>query len=661
MLKKKEGSKGPKNVVKDLGTFLVNYIMKIVILCGGKGTRLEGFDLPKPLCTIRGKPLIYHVIENLPIEIQDITIFYNSSLDNVQFQKHIIHSCHNLKKQFNFIRLTTDTKGPVETAYACLNKTMFDVTESILFLDNDSINRFSISDIESNYLNLGTFYTQNKSLPYSFITVENDNVISIKEKEGISNIYCTGLYYFPNIQLFYSLRETLHKQKPNKSEYFMSDLYDTAIQNDICVRKFTCIDNIPLGTKQDIQENIHRVKYYPMRICFDIDNTILTNSNYKGTQEGIEAIPEMVQMIKTLHKCGNTIILHTARSMETCHSNPGAAAKRGMMNVLKKLEEYDIPYDEIYFGKPWAHVYIDDRCWNQYTNPTFPEFMFSYKSPLKIERGCSNNQNVLYKKDNHLIKEGPETSLEGEIFFYKHIQQLPFFPKYYRSSSNILEIEFIEGQTISSLFCNYLLDYSLLEKIYNTLLNLYDNNIESIQPSSSDVYDNYIGNLEKHISRNPDIYSTLENINIRIDKIRSILKNYVNSDKLQFKNIVHGDYWFDNIILTKQQTICMIDMRGKVGNIFTLKGDPLLDYAKLYQSILGFDFAIHDQIYNHEYELKCYKWLSSLLPISLKDPVLESITACCILKSFFYFSDTSKIQPVYKLLDKLDIFNQNNV
>jgi capsule biosynthesis phosphatase len=634
--------------------------MKFVLLCGGRGTRLEGFDLPKPLCTIRGKSLVYHVLEALPETITDIIVFYNMALDRVQFQKHIIHTCHELKKQLSFVRLTADTKGPVETAYACLHKMDIDPSEPILFFDNDSINKFSLSDIEPSYLSLGTFYTQNKTLPYSFVDVSNGNVIAIKEKEGISNTYCTGLYYFPSITTFYALRERLLNEYPTKSEYFMSDLYSVAIAHDMCVRTFSCIDNVPLGTRQDIQANIHRVKTYPMRICFDIDNTILTNSTSKGSQDGIEPIPEMVELIQTLHKSGNTIVLATARSMETCNSNPGAAAKRGMMSVLKKLDEYDIPYDEIYFGKPWAHVYVDDRAWNQYTNPTFPEFMFSYKSPLRIERGCSNNQNVLYKKDRILVKEGPESSLEGEIFFYKHAPALSLFPTYYRSSKNILEIEFIEGQTVSSLFRNYLLTPSLIRSVFDALQTLYAVNVDSPQPSPDDVYDNYIGNLERHMAKTPDIYKDLPDIESKLSCIRNQLKEYVYSHALCFKSIVHGDYWFDNILVTSAQTVHMIDMRGKVGQRFTLKGDPMLDYAKLYQSILGFDFAIHNEAYRPEYEERCRSYLSNILPISLEEPVLEALTACCILKSFFYFSDASRIRPTYALLDKLKLFNHNS-
>lgn len=54
-----------------------------VILCGGKGTRLEGLDLPKPMCTVRGKSILYHVLANLPTDVEDVSILYNEALDRV--------------------------------------------------------------------------------------------------------------------------------------------------------------------------------------------------------------------------------------------------------------------------------------------------------------------------------------------------------------------------------------------------------------------------------------------------------------------------------------------------------------------------------------------------------------------------------------------------
>lgn len=56
------------------------------------------------------------------------------------------------------------------------------------------------------------------------------------------------------------------------------------------------------------------------------------------------------------------LILQTARHMETCQSNLGAVNAKIAKKTLDWLENHKIPYDEIYFGKPNADIYIDDNA-----------------------------------------------------------------------------------------------------------------------------------------------------------------------------------------------------------------------------------------------------------------------------------------------------------
>ena len=58
---------------------------------------------------------------------------------------------------------------------------------------------------------------------------------------------------------------------------------------------------------------------------------------------------------------------------------------------------------------------------------------------------------------------------------------------------------------------------------------------------------------------------------------------------LVIKKIIHGDPVFTNIIINNHDKIKFIDMRGKVGDKLTIYGDWLYDWAKIYQSIIGYD------------------------------------------------------------------------
>ena len=48
--------------------------------------------------------------------------------------------------------------------------------------------------------------------------------------------------------------------------------------------------------------------------------------------------------------------------MATCESNLGKVMRNVGKVTLEWSERYQIEYDEIYFGKPNAEIYIDDRA-----------------------------------------------------------------------------------------------------------------------------------------------------------------------------------------------------------------------------------------------------------------------------------------------------------
>lgn len=98
-----------------------------------------------------------------------------------------------------------------------------------------------------------------------------------------------------------------------------------------------------------------------MRICIDIDGTIAELRNKTNYYHELKPIEGAVESIKKLHEEGHYIILYTARNMETYMGNMGKILAFQGPVLFKWLEKYEIPYDEIYFGKPSADVYIDDK------------------------------------------------------------------------------------------------------------------------------------------------------------------------------------------------------------------------------------------------------------------------------------------------------------
>ena len=99
-----------------------------------------------------------------------------------------------------------------------------------------------------------------------------------------------------------------------------------------------------------------------MRICIDLDGVICQLKKEGQTYDQLDPVPGAVEKLKQLKAAGHYIIIQTARHMKTCEGNVGLVQARIGYITLNWLEKNEVPYDEIYFGKPWAQIYIDDNA-----------------------------------------------------------------------------------------------------------------------------------------------------------------------------------------------------------------------------------------------------------------------------------------------------------
>ena len=97
-------------------------------------------------------------------------------------------------------------------------------------------------------------------------------------------------------------------------------------------------------------------------ICIDLDGVVAGFKKEGQTYADVLPIPKAVEKLCGLKANGHRIILYTARHMKTCQGNVGMVVARVGNITLDWLKRHEIPFDEIYFGKPWADVYIDDNA-----------------------------------------------------------------------------------------------------------------------------------------------------------------------------------------------------------------------------------------------------------------------------------------------------------
>ena len=99
------------------------------------------------------------------------------------------------------------------------------------------------------------------------------------------------------------------------------------------------------------------------RFIFDLDNTIsfTDGGDYRNAKPNVELILKM----KEYKKNGFEIIISTSRNMRTYNGNVGLITANTLPIIIEWLNENDVPFDEIYVGKPWCGYegfYVDDRA-----------------------------------------------------------------------------------------------------------------------------------------------------------------------------------------------------------------------------------------------------------------------------------------------------------
>lgn len=99
------------------------------------------------------------------------------------------------------------------------------------------------------------------------------------------------------------------------------------------------------------------------RLIFDLDDTLChtKDGDYKNAQPALE----MIEKLRDYHRQGFTIVLNTSRNMRTFSGNVGQINKNTLPIIIDWLERHNVPYDEIYVGKPWCGFegfYIDDKA-----------------------------------------------------------------------------------------------------------------------------------------------------------------------------------------------------------------------------------------------------------------------------------------------------------
>jgi capsule biosynthesis phosphatase len=228
-----------------------------------------------------------------------------------------------------------------------------------------------------------TFYAEqpedDKAPAFSYIDFERDAagghkiVTRIEEKERILKHANTGAYGFGSgSELLRYCRRVIDTDSVLSTvghQFWMSCVYELMLQDGVQVLAAEVLKY------QKIRDPMRLGTFYAkfvlgskeiLRICFDLDGTLVTDPLQPGDFTTVKPLPDNIGICRQLKEQGHVIIIHTGRAMGIHRDNVGMVLKDIAKLTFDQLDEFGIPYDEIYFGKPHADVYIDGKS----VNPT---------------------------------------------------------------------------------------------------------------------------------------------------------------------------------------------------------------------------------------------------------------------------------------------------
>ncbi len=212
--------------------------MKIIILAGGKGTRISDYTktIPKPMIKINNKPILIHIIEHyVKFGFKDFYIAlgykkkaiinYFKNFKNIDKSFRYKINNKNISITLSYTGENTLTGGRIKKMKKFINK-----SEDFMFTYGDGVSNVNLK-------NLYSFHKKNKNLitvtavrpPARFgeITLKNNRVATFKEKPQVTEGWINGGFFVAKHKFFNLIQgdKTILEKEPLENAAKRKQLY----------------------------------------------------------------------------------------------------------------------------------------------------------------------------------------------------------------------------------------------------------------------------------------------------------------------------------------------------------------------------------------------------------------------------------------------------
>jgi len=154
-----------------------------------------------------------------------------------------------------------------------------------------------------------------------------------------------------------------------------------------------------------------------MRIVFDLDGVICELKKPSESYGEVKPKLEVIKIVNQLHSNGDYIIIHTGRHMRTCNGKVDEVIKKVGKITEDWLKKWNVKYDELIFGKPYADMYIDDLGLTFESSEKIAEKIDAIKPNFVIPMGGEGKRfrDSKFEEPKLMIKTKNKTLLEWAI------------------------------------------------------------------------------------------------------------------------------------------------------------------------------------------------------------------------------------------------------
>ena len=220
--------------------------MKAIILAAGEGIRMRPLtnDIPKPMLLLKGKPLLEHIINSLPDNIDELVLVVGYLHNKIH--NHFKHHFGRFKIDY---LIQSEKGGTYDALKLCSG--LLEESEKFLLMFADDLHGQEGLEICANAKNFCALVSEAED-PKRFGVVETDKggiIKSFEEKpeNPKSNLVSTGVLLLDKSVFKYPAR-----QHPN-GERYLTDAISQMIQDG---HKFEAVRStfwLPIGYPEDLE------------------------------------------------------------------------------------------------------------------------------------------------------------------------------------------------------------------------------------------------------------------------------------------------------------------------------------------------------------------------------------------------------------------------